>query len=989
MKISLSLAWLMNRFSVTTLKTRVNRRKSLRRAFAESLETRTYLCADVASLIAGLPGQIHFMGASNAARPEAADDHDHEDHDDDHDHGAEGHSHGNDLVEIGSGGVSGAAGGAGVEAAAPGSVPGVFSTASITFSTLANGMPILHSLASAPTAIFIDFDGDTTTGTAAYDEDGNPSTFNATEQANIAEAWRQMSSYFAIFDTDVTTIQPTVPTAWQATGNNISGGYSYVGVFPNSYPRSFNQSGDARTRVSGIAHEVGHNFGLSHQSDYDLLGNKTAEYSSGFDSLHGPIMGVDYAQSVHKWFIGHASGSASALQDDLAVITNKIKVYEAVGGDGYRPDDFGSTIATASALPTNSGVQGTAGIIERLNDVDAYSFTVGSDGLQTIAATPDAPSAVDLKLEIYDASGSLLAAADGANNAQKVTLNLGSGTYYAMLSSHGNYGDLGSYTVAVSSLPTGWTGQDIGSVGMAGYSRFDAATGTYSIAGSGTDVWGTADGMQLASQTLTGDGTIIARVGSMTGTSAWAKTGLEIRESNATNSKHVAMAMTWGNGPQMLWRSSTGGSSSSTNSAAQSFAPKWLKLSRAGNVFTGFTSTDGVTWTQFGQTTVTMNSQVQIGLFATAVNNSKLNESSLDSVSVTGTLGTVAPTYNSLAAPTGVCVTPDASTGLTVAWTDQSGETGYRVERSADGATFSTIATTSADVTTYNDANLNGSMRYFYRVAALDVSGASVPSSISSAINRPSGVTNFAVTSLTATSLVLNWRDTSGESGYRVDRSVDNANWTTITTVGKNVPSYYDTGLTTNSVYYYRVTPTSSLGDGPTVAASTSTRLAVVTGLAFDTRASNQMTFHWTDIAGETSYRIERSTDGATFSTLATVAAGITTYTDSTVTAASEYYYRVIGVNSLTEGTNPTALMGATPSANALPAGWSASDIGAVTGAGMTDYTAGTFKVISSGRISGAPPMPSATRIKLSRATARSLLEWLLPRTPVAGRSWV
>ena len=35
-------------------------------------------------------------------------------------------------------------------------------------------------------------------------------------------------------------------SAWLASGNNISGGYSYVGVFPNSYPRSFNQSGDTR-----------------------------------------------------------------------------------------------------------------------------------------------------------------------------------------------------------------------------------------------------------------------------------------------------------------------------------------------------------------------------------------------------------------------------------------------------------------------------------------------------------------------------------------------------------------------------------------------------------------------------------------------------------------------------------------------------------------------------------------------------------------------
>src|SRR3954470_22868550 len=154
-------------------------------------------------------------------------------------------------------------------------------------------------------------------------------------------------------------------------------------------------------------------------------------------------MGVDYSGTVHKWFIGHSATAVTSLQDDMAVISGKIKAKEAAGGDGYRPDDFANTIATAAPLAVNGGLQFASGIIERRTDVDAFSFTA-TDGGVTIAAIPDAPSGVDTKLEIYDSSGNLVAAKDGATNDQQMTLpGLPAGTYYALVSSHGDYGDQG------------------------------------------------------------------------------------------------------------------------------------------------------------------------------------------------------------------------------------------------------------------------------------------------------------------------------------------------------------------------------------------------------------------------------------------------------------------------------------------------------------------------------------------------------------------
>ncbi len=835
-----------------------------------------------------------------------------------------------------------------IAAAAPASF-GVFSQAAAAFTTLANGMPILNSLPSAPTAIFLDFDGDNATTTDAYDEDGDATTFNTTEQNNIAEAWRQISTYFAVFDTNVTTVATSKPKAWLASGNNISGGYSYVGVFPNTRPQSFNQSSNVRTRVSGLAHELGHNFGLSHQKDYDLLGNLTSEYSSGYDSFHGPIMGVDYAQSIHKWFIGHA-GSASSLQNDMSVIANEIKPYQATGGDGYRADDFGNTIALATALDVTGGNQFKSCIIERHTDVDAFSFS-SLGGEVDIAALADDPSGVDLKLEIYDALGVLVASKDSnTSNDQSISLVLPVGTFYVLVSGHRNYGDVGTYNLTLRSLPTNWTSRDIGSVGLGGNTEFNPTNSSYTVTGSGADIGGTTDQMQFAMQTLTGDGEIIARVSSMTNTGNGAKAGIEIREATATGSQHVALLQTWANGQQLRSRETADGATVTQGATTQAFTAKWLKLTRVGNVFTGAVSDDGITWTVKGTTTVAMNSRLLVGLVSSSGDTTKRNVARFSNLSLTGNLGTPAPSVNSLPAPSGFALARSTGSDITVSWTDGTGETGYRIERSSDGVNFATVTTTAANATTYEDPNLFGSLRYYYRVRAVDASGVSTPTAVKNLLNRPNAVTNFKVTSLNTTTTVLNWRDTHGESGYRIESSADGVNFTTLGTVGTNVPSYTHTGLTTNTQLTYRVTPTSSLGDGESLEVDGSTRLAKVGGVAFTNVLSTSITFRWTNIAGETNYRLERSTDGTTFTTLATVGADVTTYTDTTVTAVNDYYYRVVGTNSLTESiSDSNVIFTATPPTTPLPSPWTATDIGDVDGSGATSFSSGTFKVVSSG----------------------------------------
>src|SRR5262249_7579669 len=447
---------------------------------------------------------------------------------------------------------------------------------------------------------------------APYDEDNNPTDFNASEQANITETWRQMSIYLGMFNMDVTTEMPppNVPKGWAIISNSISGGYAYVGTFPATQPEAFNEASDAQTRISGIAHEAGHQIALQHQSDYDLLGNKTAEYSSGYDSLHGPIMGVDFAQNVHKWWIGHPSYSASALQDDLAEMASRVAPYS--GGDGFRPDDFGNTIATASPLAVNSSVHG---IIERLTDQDAFSF-VSAGGVYSFSVVPDNPSALDAKLEIYDSTGALVAAKDSATNDQQLTMILPAGTFTAIVSSHGNYGDVGVYDFSVRSLPADWNTQDIGSVLRGGYAGFDGATGTFSLGGSGTGITGTSDEFRFAYEQLTGDGSITARVTGINCAYAGARSGIMIRESLNGNSKMAFVGLTASGGADLFYRNSAGGATSGIVGGGA--VPYWVRLTRTGNSILAERSSDGVMWTTIGSPSITMASAVYIGLAVTS-----------------------------------------------------------------------------------------------------------------------------------------------------------------------------------------------------------------------------------------------------------------------------------------------------------------------------------------------------------------------------------
>lgn len=206
--------------------------------------------------------------------------------------------------------------------------------------------------------------------------------------------------------------------------------------------------------------------------------------------------------------------------------------------------------------------------------------------------------------------------------------------YVVTATKDGNTSLNSAYVVGLVSSASTWQSQDIGSVGAAG-SHAESAS-YHVVKGSGADVWGTSDQFQYVYQPLAGNGSITAKVESMQSTGNWAKAGVMIRESLNTNSKYAIAYLSPVNGTALQQRATTGGTATGISNITGISAPYWLRLTRSGSSIAAFQSTDGITWSNLGTTSITMANDVCIGLAVCSVASSTLNNAVFSNVVIGG-----------------------------------------------------------------------------------------------------------------------------------------------------------------------------------------------------------------------------------------------------------------------------------------------------------------------------------------------------------------
>jgi fibronectin type 3 domain-containing protein len=178
----------------------------------------------------------------------------------------------------------------------------------------------------------------------------------------------------------------------------------------------------------------------------------------------------------------------------------------------------------------------------------------------------------------------------------------------------------------------------------------------------------------------------------------------------------------------------------------------------------------------------------------------------------------------------------------------------------------------------------------------------SAPTGLTTSPNLQSGV-GLAWTAPSATG-------TGPVTGYRIYRSSGGDTWGSLATIG-NVLGFTDTTVANGSTFWYSVSAISAYGEGPRSVAAVAQRAnppSAPTSPSASTAAGRTgITISWkapTSTGGSplTAYRIYRGTAAGGGSSIVTLPAGTTTFTDTGVTKKVTYFYRIAAMNDVGEG---------------------------------------------------------------------------------------
>lgn len=298
------------------------------------------------------------------------------------------------------------------------------------------------------------------------------------------------------------------------------------------------------------------------------------------------------------------------------------------------------------------------------------------------------------------------------------------------------------------------------------------------------------------------------------------------------------------------------------------------------------------------------------------------------------------------ATPVANAATNVTNSSFTANFGSVSGATGYRLDVSTSndftsfvsGYNNLSVASSIPPVT-----GLNANTTYYYRARAEASGSTSLSSNVITVGTLSPPPVASAATAITSTSFTANWGAVSGASSYRLDLS-NFSDFSTVHPVFNNLSVFATsqslTGLSSNTVYYYRIRTIIGSTSSPNSNTITTTTAPAAPGAtAASAVTASSFTANWGSVAGATGYRLDVSTSndfssfvsGYNNLTVASTSQSVTGVSGNTI-----YYYRLRAVNGSLTGDNsntitvttlpaaPVANAGSMMTASSFSANWSA-----------------------------------------------------------------
>lgn len=383
-----------------------------------------------------------------------------------------------------------------------------------------------------------------------------------------------------------------------------------------------------------------------YDSGYAMISERTTTGGTSANQYNGPLITLPYWVMLVRsgsTFTGYQSpdGINWTIVGSAQTISMAQSVYVGLGVDSQSSSssstakfDYVSVNSTAAPAPAITSASATTASIGEQVVIGGSGFGNSQNG--SLVMLNDAPVPIN----------------SWSNTSITFTVPTGatSGDLVVSVAPSMNDSNPIFLTVTTQPLPTSWLDRDIGNVGVVGSATY--ANGVLTVAGGGLGTFsGTTDGFHFVYQSLSGDGTIVARVSSLQGNS-YPQAGVMIREtldSAATN----ASVFYYSSYAMMSERTTTGASPSYQYGPSSIAPPYWLMLVRSGNSFSGYASPDGVNWTPVGTTqTINMAQNVYMGLFVSSRSTSASATGTFDNVS-TSSAAIPAPVITGVSATTG------------------------------------------------------------------------------------------------------------------------------------------------------------------------------------------------------------------------------------------------------------------------------------------------------------------------------------------------